>query len=1037
MSDTCENAAKPRDGNLSRWALGHRQFVGFLIAVASVAGLLSYLSLGRKEDPEFTVKTMMITVGWPGASAQQMGQQVIKPIETMLAENIPEIDYVKSKALPGRATINVTLISTVKSSRIPDIWYDVRKTVTDNRADLPGGVVGPAFNDEFGTTYGNIYAITGEGFGEPTLRRYAQTLRDRVQQLPDVAKTELVGDQDEAVYVTYDSARLAGTGITPQAIADALEGTNAVAASGIVEAGPERVRLQVSGAYDALADITATPILVDGTSVRLDSIARVERKPVDPASFTMRFGGHDAVAVGISLRSDGDVARLGENLRDTVAQLQSEMPLGMRIATVSDQTRVVDESVGEFTRSLFEAIVIVLAVNFLSLGWRPGIVVALCIPLVLAMTFTGMLMMGIDLQRISLGALIIALGLLVDDAIIVVESIATHLEAGWTRLRAAVSAYTVTAKPMLIGTLITVAGFLPIVMSQATASEYVKSLFQVIALALVLSWIVAVIFTPYIAFHLLPQRENAREDAPEPDEQYTGRFYAWFRRVLEHCLTHRKLVVGVSAALFVASLALFQFAVPRQFFPASDRPEVVVDLQLSRNASFAQTQALATRMEVLLAGDSRVTSVTSYVGGGSPRFYLPLNVQTPDLTLAELVLQTTGEEAREDVIAHVQDLLATRFPEVRGRVSRLENGPSVGQPVQYRIAGDDLAALEPVAERLETLLRQEASTRDVNSDLGEPLKAIRVRLDQDKVRALGLSTKTVQQSLQTALSGAGTTTYRDRDLGLDVILRLDEAERTDPARIAMLPIATPQGTVPLAQLGHVEAASEPSVLYQRNGQPTITVSADVEGEQASELTRRIEPEIAKLRAQLPAGASIVQGGSQEQSAISQRATLAAVPYAVFAIVVLLMLQLQDVPRMLVVLATGPLAMIGVALIMAAFRIPFGFVAMLGSLALFGMVLRNSVILIAQIDALSGHGRTMREAVREAAVHRLRPIMLTALAAILAMIPLTRSTFWGPMAWAIMGGLMVATLLTLIVLPALYELVFDRRKAAPAGEEPTR
>ncbi len=1017
--------------NLSRWALAHRQFMGFLVAVAAVAGLLSYMSLGRKEDPEFTVKTMMITVGWPGASASEMSEQVIRPIETMLGENIPELDYIKSKARPGQATLTVTLISTVKSSAVPDIWYSVRKTVGDHRADLPDGIVGPGFNDEFGTTYGNIYAVTGEGFGEPTLRRYAETLRDRIQALPDVAKTELVGDQDEAVYVTYDSARLAATGITLQAITDALDGANTVAASGIVETGPERLRLQVGGDFDNLDAIRATPVVVDGHSVRLGDVAKVERRTSDPATFQMRFDGKDAVGVGISLRQDGDVERLGEDLKRTVAAFQAEMPAGVEIHTVSDQTRVVAESVGEFTRSLLEAIVIVLAVNFLSLGWRPGIVVALCIPLVLAMTFACMFYMGIDLQRISLGALIIALGLLVDDAIIVVESIATHLEAGWTRSRAAVSAFGVTAIPMLVGTLITVAGFLPIVMSQATASEYVKSLFQVIALSLVLSWIVAVLVTPYLAWHILPQRSDAREDAPEPEEQYSGRFYGWFRQVLERCLKWRKAVVVLALAMFVGSAVLFQFAVPRQFFPASDRPELVVDLQLSQNAGIEQTRRVAQRMERLLAKDQRIMSVTSYVGGGSPRFYLPLNVQTPDITLAELVLLTRDEEAREQVIESLHALLATQFPEVRGRVSRLENGPSVGQPVQYRVAGPDLAAITPIADELEALLRADTHSRDVSNDLGEPLKAIRVDLDQDKVRALGLSTKAVRQSLQAAISGVGTTALRDGDLAIDVIVRLNEAERTDPGRIATLPIATPQGPVPLAQLGRVHAASEPSVLYRRDRLPTITVSADVEGEQASDLTKRLDPAVAKLRARLPAGASIVNGGSQEQSAINQQATLAAVPFAVFVIVILLMLQLQNVRRMLVVLATGPLALIGVALIMAVFRIPFGFVAMLGSLALFGMVLRNSVILIAQIDTLSGHGLSMREAVREAAVHRLRPIMLTALAAILAMIPLTGSTFWGPMAWAIMGGLMVATILTLIVLPVLYELVFDR----PGKPEP--
>nr|WP_317894258.1 efflux RND transporter permease subunit [uncultured Sphingomonas sp.] len=1020
--------------NLSRWSLGHQQFVGFLLVLAALAGLLSYLSLGRKEDPEFTVKTMMISVGWPGATAEQMAEQVVKPLETVLYENIPDIDYVKSKARPGQASLNVTLISTVQSSAIDGIWYDIRKTVTDHRSDLPDGVVGPSFNDEFGTTYGNIYAITGDGFGYPTLKRYAETLRDRVQALPDVAKTEILGAQDERVYVTYDSARLAMSGISPQAIADALSGTNAVAASGTVEADAERVRLQVSGDYGSVEAIAATPIVVEGRSVRLDAVATVERRTADPATFKMRFGGSDAVGVGISLRSDGDVDRLGEQLTATVAELQHALPVGVQIHTVSDQTHVVAESVGEFTRSLLEAVVIVLAVNFLSLGWRPGIVVALCIPLVLAMTFVCMEYMGIDLQRISLGALIIALGLLVDDAIIVVESVATHLEAGWTRARAAISAYSVTAVPMLVGTLITVAGFLPIVLSQATASEYVQSLFQVIAIALILSWVVAVIFTPFLAYHLLPQRADARDDAGEPEEQYDSRFYGWFRRLLDRALDRRKLVVGVAAGLFVGACLLFQWGVPRQFFPASDRPELVVDLQLSQNASFAQTEAVAQRMEALLAKDPRVRSVTSYVGGGSPRFYLPLNVQIPDITLAELVLQTADEDAREEVIAEIQTLFATRFPEIRGRVSRLENGPSVGQPVQYRVAGPDLAAIVPVATRLEALLRADAHARDVNNDLGEPLKAIRIDLDQEKVRALGLSTQTVQQALQSAIGGTGTTAFRDRDLSLDVTLRLATAERTDLGRIANLPIATPQGPVPLSQLGRISAGGEPALLNQRNRLPTITIAADVEGEQATDLTRRLAPQVEQLRRQLPAGASIVIGGAEEQSAINQRSTMAAVPSAILVIIVLLMLQLQDVKRMLVVLATGPLALIGVALIMAVFRIPFGFVAMLGSLALFGMVLRNSVILIAQIDALSGHGLGMREAVREAAVHRLRPILLTALAAILAMIPLTRSTFWGPMAWAIMGGLMVATVLTLIVLPALYELVFDRPGTCTKAQE---
>ena len=1012
--------------NLSEWALRHQQFVGFLIAVAVVMGAMSYLNLGRKEDPEFAVKSMLISVGWPGASAQEVAEQVVKPIEQALTTNIPDIDYIRSKARPGQATLNITLLPTTPAGSIPDLWYTVRKTVADHRGDLPDDVVGPQFNDEFGTTFGNIYAVTGDGFAYPTLRRYAEELRDRVMRQPDVGKVDLLGEQDEAVYVTYDSARLAMLGVSSQQIVEALRGTNAVNPSGVLELGAERVRLTVKGDFDALADIAATPIAANGKTFRLDAVARVTREPVNPATFQMRFGGKDAVGVAIALASTGDVDRMGEDLTRIVGDYARTLPAGVKIHTVSDQTHVVADSVGEFTRSLIEAIVIVLAVNFLSLGWRPGIVVALCIPLVLAITFVGMEYQGIDLQRISLGALIVALGLLVDDAIIVVESISSHLEAGWTRARAAVSAFRVTAIPMLIGTIITIVGFLPLAISKATASEYVKSLFQVVALSLAISWIVAVIFTPFLAYHLLPQKPDARDDAGEPEEQYGGRFYDRLRGAIDWCLDRRVLVVGVSAALFVGSVLLFRVAVPQQFFPASERPELVVDLNLNENASFDQTKAVAQRMERLLAGDGRIVSVTSYVGGGSPRFYLPLNVQTPDIALAELVVVTRDEEAREEVFARLQQLFASSFPEARGRVSRLENGPSVGQPIQYRVAARDLATAAPLAEKVAALLLADPNARSVTDDLGEPLKTMRIELDQDKVRALGLSTETVAQSLQAAIDGAVATTFRDGDRSLDVTMRLARAERTDLSRVYNLPIATAEGAVPLSQIGRIRPNAEPSILYWRGGQPTITVSADAEGVEPTEVMKRLAPKLDDLRATLPDGASIVVGGTQEQSAISQQATLAAVPMSIFIIVLLLMVQLQDVRRMLVVLATGPLALIGVALIMAAFQIPFGFVAMLGGLSLFGMVLRNSVILIAQIDVLSAHAGSLREAVREAAVHRFRPIILTALAAILAMIPLTRSTFWGPMAVAIMGGLIVATLLTIFFLPALYELVFDRR-----------
>jgi multidrug efflux pump len=700
---------------------------------------------------------------------------------------------------------------------------------------------------------------------------------------------------------------------------------------------------------------------------------------------------------------------------------------------VSDQPKVVQDSIGEFVKSLAEAVIIVLAVSFIALGMRVGLVVALSIPLVLAMTFLAMYMLDIDLQRVSLGALIIALGLLVDDAIIAVEMMALKLEQGWDRLRAATYAYTSTAFPMLTGTLITAAAFLPIGMAKTNAGEYTFSIFQVVGISLILSWIVAVIFTPYIAFKLLPDN-MAKHGHGDEDAVYRRPVYATFRRVVDWCVGHRRAVVAATVGLFVLSIALFKL-VPQQFFPESDRPELMVDLWLPQSASYAATEREVQAMEAALAGNEDIVSVTSYVGVGSPRFYLPLDQQTPNINFGQLVVMTKGEESRERVLAHIQDLFEHDFPLVRGRVSRLENGPPVGYPVQFRVSGPDDRKVAGIAEQVAGLMRAHPKVRRVNSDAGEQVKVMRAQVDQDKVRMLGLSSREIARTMQIGLSGFATTQFREGDESIEVVARLEQAERTDLGNLKDAKLYLSDGrSVTMSQVARLTLDAEDSILWRRNRVPTITVRSDVEGAEGNDVTAALQPRIAALSKTLPLGYSIVVAGSSEASASSSTAIMAVVPVALVLILVLLMLQLRDMKKAALVLATGPLGLIGVTAILGIFRVPFGFVAMLGVIALFGMILRNSVILIAQIDSDLARGCALWEAIVESAVRRLRPISLTALAAILAMIPLTRSTFWGPMAWAIMGGLLVATLLTLLFLPALYAMCYGASRVPAADDQ---
>jgi len=1012
--------------NLSEWALQHQQMVMFLLLLLSGSGFLAYGQLGQKEDPEFTVKTMIVQAYWPGSSARQMAEQVTDKLEKKLQE-VAAIDFTSSYSKPGVTQIKVNLRESTAPAAVADVWYQVRKKLGDIQHTLPQGVRGPYFNDEFGDTFGNLYALTGDGFSYAELRDFADAARNEFLRVADVNKVELTGAQDEKIYVEASNAKLASLGIDPSLISATLTATNTVDAAGTVQTMSEQVRLTVSGEFDSVESIRNIGIRAGERVFRLGDIAEVKRGVVDPATSKMRHNGREAIGLAVSMRKGGDVIRLGEQLNATVKHVQSNLPVGVQIHAVSDQPRVVEESVHEFKKSLAEAVIIVLIVSFFSLGMRTGMVVALCIPLVLAVTFLVMYFLDIELQRISLGALIIALGLLVDDAIISVEMMALKLEQGWDRFRAATYAYTATAFPMLTGTLITAAGFLPVGFAKSGSGEYVFSLFQVVGISLMLSWIVAVLFTPYIGFKLL--REHHGGQHGDEDEVYQGRFYVLFRRLVDACLTHRKMVIAATLGAFGGSIALFGL-VPKQFFPASDRPELMVDLWLPQAATFEASQREVLALERRLKDDPDVVAITSYIGNGSPRFYLPLDVQTPNLNLGEMMVMTKGGEARERVLARLQTLFDEEFPLVRGRVNRLENGPPVGYPVQFRVYGQDNRQVQAIAEQVAEIMRAHPNVRRVNQDWGERTKRVRVDVDQDKARQLGITSHQIQVALQASLSGNTVTQYREADKGIDVVARLVERERTDLNNLKDAKIYLRNGKfVPVSQIARLSLDSEDSILWRRNRVPTITVRGDVTGAEAPDVTMALKPKFDALAMKLPLGYGVDVGGAFESSGKAQASIAAVMPLTIVVVLVLLMIQLHDMRKMALVLTTAPLGLIGVALVLAIFRIPFGFVAMLGVIALAGMIIRNSVILVVQIDHEVEAGAPLWTAIVESAVRRLRPIVLTALAAILAMVPLTRSVFWGPMAWAIMGGLFVATLLTLLFLPALYASWYRATKPA--------
>nr|WP_314899676.1 efflux RND transporter permease subunit [uncultured Deefgea sp.] len=1013
--------------NLSAWALKHQSLVLYLMVVLSLSGVLAYTQLGQKEDPEFTFKAMVVRSFWPGASAAEVERQVTDKLEEAL-QGIPEIDFTKSYSRSGEALITVMLHESIRGDKVNNAWYQVRKRINDAKGKLPPGVVGPFFNDEFGETYGSLYAFTRDGFNDAELKKYVESVRTELLRIPDINKVTLIAPQDEKIYVEYRSAKLATLGITPLQINQVLAATNTVTPAGVVEGREERVFLRVSGGFDAVETIKATPITVNGKTFRVSDVAEVVRASLSPAETRMYFQGEPAIGLGISMRQGGNVLKMGEQIDTVIAQVKANLPVGVEVHAVSDQPAVVKSAVHIFMKSLLEAVAIVLAVSFLALGFRMGIVVALSIPLVLALTFLCMKLFNLELQRISLGALVIALGLMVDDAIIAVEMMALKLEQGWDRFSAATFAYSSTAFPMLTGTLITAAGFLPVGLAKSNAGEYTFSIFAVVGLALILSWVVAVLFTPYMGYHLLP--ENLKE---HEHDAHGGKFYTAFRRWVTWCITWRKTTIALTVAAFVASVVLFAVAVPKQFFPASSRPELMVDLWLPYTASFDATEREVKKIEAILMKDPDVASVTSYVGVGSPRYYMPLDEQMPNLNFGQLTVMTKDEHVRENVYQRVKALFDNDFPNVRGRVTRLENGPPVGYPVQFRVIGPDQKQLKIIANDVANVMRQNPHLRQVHTDWGEQVKVLHLNVDQDKLRAAGLTSQQLAQSLQMAVTGVTATALREDNLQIEVVSRLATDERTRLDFLANLPIPLPSGrSVPLSQLAKISLESEESIIWHRNRVPALTVRADVRGNaQAPDISNALWPKMMEIKAKLPLGYHIEAGGTLESSKISEESIAAVMPLMLVVVMTLLMLQLQSIQRMIMVLLTAPLGMIGVTIALLLFQAPFGFVATLGVIALSGMIMRNSVILMDQIEQDIAGGSAPWDAVIDSAVRRFRPIMLTALAAILAMIPLTRDTFWGPMAIAIMGGLFVATILTLLFLPALYAAWFKLKPAAPA------
>lgn len=1003
----------PSGWNLSALALRHPQLTLFLLMVVAISGTLAFFNLGQREDPDFVFRAMVIRTIWPGATTEQVDAQITDRIEKKLQE-VPYFKWTRSHSKPGESLIVLELQDVAPRAEVPQIWYQVRKKVGDIRSQLPAESVGPFFNDEFGDVFGTIYAFTGDGFTLAELRAQVEAVRQELLRLPDVSKVELIGVQDERVFVEVSPLALANLGIDAQRIAEQLSAQNLIAPAGTVQGMTRQVPLRVTGQFDTLAEVRELRLNIDGRVVRLGDAARVWRGYEDPPDWTMRFAGRQAIGLAVSMVRDGDVLELGENLQRTMDRMKADMPLGVEFAKVSDQPRIVRNAVGLFLRALLEAVAIVLAVSFISLGIRAGAVVALTIPLVLAATFLAMRWYGIDLHRISTGALIIALGLLVDDAMIAVEMMSRKVEEGFDRFRAATFAYTSTAFPMLTGTLITAAGFLPIATARSTTGEYTLAIFQVVTLALLASWVMAVVATPFIGHYLLKAGPGGHR------EVFDTPFYRQLRAAIEGCMHRRWLTIAATLGLFALG-ALGMKATEKQFFPSSDRTELLVEMWLPEGASYQATETQARRLEGLLSKDADISTFVAYVGNGSPRYYLSLDQQLFRPNFAQFVILTPDVAARERLLPRLRGLLAEEFPGVRTRAFRTPLGPPVAYPIQFRVTGPDPVRLKAIGEQVAARVRADPATLDTHPDWGERSPALRIEVDQDKARAIGLSSGQIARAIGGAVSGTTIGTFRERDQLIDVVLRAPERERMSLANLGNLQVRTALGrSVPLAQIADIREVMEEPIVWRRSREPTLTVRAElIDGVQAPDVTVRIDPQLDGLRAALPPGYRIEAGGPYEENLKAQASINAGMPAMIAIVVGLLMLQLKRFSLAFMVLVTAPLGIIGVAAALLASGRPFGFVAMLGTIALGGMIMRNTVILVDQIRQDRDAGMPAWEAVRESAVRRFRPIALTAAASILAMIPLSRDVLWGPMAFSIMGGLVVATVLTVLFVPALY------------------
>ena len=1081
----------PDRGNVSAWTLRHQSFVIFVLVLVSLFGVLSYSRLSQSEDPPFTFKTMVVRTMWPGASAEQVQSLVTDKIARTLQQT-PSVDFLRAYSRPGESTLFFTILDSTPSSAVPDTWYQVRKKVGDMAYTLPDGIQGPFFNDEFGDVYTNVYALRGDGFSPDELRAYADALRTQLLKVPGVAKVDYFGDQSPEIDIEIDNARLAQLGISPSDIAAAIRAQNAVSAAGTIDTAEDRITVRPSGQFGPYAppnaggtsagmaathapydpDATAraalsnvllrvpasglrgspagdggkngangnsgTPGSVAGAATfRLGDIATIHRGYADPPTQTMRFEGHTVLGIGVTMVTNGDVIALGKALDARVHMLQPTLPAGLSLVPVTSMPHAVSDSVSDFIHSVAEAVIIVLVVSLVSLGWRTGMVVVISIPLVLAATALGMWIFGIGLHKVSLGTLVLALGLLVDDAIIAVEMMAVKLAQGWERGKAAAFAYTSTAFPMLTGTLVTVAGFLPIALARSGTGEYTRSIFEVSALALLLSWLSAVIVVPLLGYHLLKTTSPAGKASQEPTPRhehddhegvYDSRFYHRLRHLIGWCVTRRWRVLTATGLAFVLAIAGFGL-VSQQFFPNSNRPELLVDLRLPDNASYDATLTQVRRMEAIVRGRPEIAkhidNSTAFVGTGAPRFFLSLDQQLAQPNFAQFLITAKSVEDREALAAVLRPILRDQFGFLRTRLTRLENGPPTGYPVQFRVTGDDIATVRRIADQVAARIRTDARTHDVQLDWDEPgRRTLTFDIDQAKARAVGVNSQDIAQFLALTVDGYPVTQWREDDRLVPIVLRGPRNERRDPARLAQLSMPTPQGPVPLDALGRFVPAMDYSVIWTRDRQPVITVQGDVsDGVAGLDVMAALDKQLAPLRAGLPIGYAITAGGPIEENAKAQQSIAVQLPLLGIVVLVLLMVQLQSFSRTLLVVLTAPLGLIGVVAALLLFHQPFGFVAMLGVIAMFGIIMRNSVILVDQIerDIRAGHPRL--DAIVDATVRRFRPIVLTAAAAVLALIPLLRNGFFSPMATALMGGITVATLLTVCFVPALYAAWF--------------